>query len=115
MGGIAKLPGLKALAIGGADDHVHLLLSMPATVSIADAIRKIKAGSSKWLHDEIGQSKFAWQEGYGAFSIGKSQVNDTVAYIMNQAQHHRKFDFKAEFIAFLTKHEIEYDPRYVWG
>ena len=115
MGGIARVNGMKALAVGGTDDHSHLLLSLPDAVSTAKAVQQIKAGSSLWMHDERLLRSFAWQEGYGAFSIGKSQVPDTVAYILNQPEHHRKFDLQAEFLMFLKKHEIEYDPQYVWG
>ena len=115
MGGIARLNGMKALAVGGTDDHSHILLSLPATASIARALQQIKAGSSQWMHAERLQPAFTWQEGYGAFSIGKSQLPDTVAYILSQDEHHRKFDFQTEFLAFLRKHEIEYDPQYIWG
>jgi putative transposase len=116
MGGIARDNGMKALAIGGIDDHVHVLLSLPSTLAIAKAIQLVKGNSSKWLHETFPQmSKFAWQEGYGAFSIGISQVDTAVAYIQNQQKHHRKKTFQEEFLSFLNKHGIEYDPRFVWG
>ena len=115
IGGIARSHGMKALAVGGIDDHAHMLLSLPATLAVSEAMQRIKGGSSKWIHEDCGKLGFEWQEGYGAFSIGISQIDDTVAYILNQAEHHRQRDFQAEFIAFLTKHQIEYDPRYVWG
>ena len=114
MGGIAHASG-KALAVGGAADHAHLLLSLFSTVSIAEAMRAIKASSSHWLRTECGLREFEWQEGYGAFSIGHTQIAAAVAYIGAQAEHHRKRDYQAEFLAILTKHEIAYDPRYVWG
>ena len=76
-------------------------------------MREIKSGSSLWMKEN--RRDFEWQEGYGAFSIGWSQVESTIAYIMRQAEHHKKRDFQAEFIAFLKKHRIEYDPRYVCG
>jgi putative transposase len=116
MGGIARDNKMKALAIGGVEDHVHLLLSLPATIAIAKAIQLIKAGSSGWIHDEFrDQAAFAWQEGYGAFSIGVSQVPRTFAYIEGQAEHHRTRTFQAEFLAILKKHGIEYDERYIWN
>ncbi len=115
MGGIAREHDSKALAIGGMGDHVHLLLSLPSSLSIATAMREIKGGSSRWMHQDCGLPGFEWQEGYGAFSIGPSQVEATVAYIAAQEVHHRKRDFQAEFIAILKKHRIEYDPRYIWG
>ena len=116
MGGIARENGLKALTIGGVEDHVHLLLSLSTTVSIAKAIQLIKGVSSKWVHDTFPtHDLFAWQEGYGAFSIGVSQTNATLAYIRSQPEHHRQTTFQEEFRAFLKKHGIQYDERYVWG
>ena len=106
----------KAISIGGIEDHVHLLLSLPAALSIAKAMQLLKGGSSKWIHDTFPEHRaFAWQEGYGAFSIGVSDINRTVAYINNQFEHNRRKDFKDEFSAFLKKHGIEYDERYIWG
>jgi putative transposase len=116
LGGIARENDMKALAIGGVEDHVHLLLSLPSTLTFAKAMQLIKGGSSKWIHDEFpALQEFAWQEGYGAFSIGISQIDDTKRYIANQAEHHRKVSYQEEFIAFLERHGIEYDPRYIWG
>jgi hypothetical protein len=88
---------------------------MPANISVAKAVQQIKAVSSKWLRQECGQSRFARQEGYGAFSIGAAQVNAAIAYICDQQEHHRKRDFHAEFILFLKKNGMEYGPRYVRG
>jgi len=76
----------------------------------------IKGGSSKWIRDEFHEHReFAWQEGYGAFTIGVSQVKPTRKYITNQAAHHHTMTFQEEFLAILKKHDIEYDPKYVWG
>lgn len=115
IGGIAREHGMVALAVGGTADHVHVLLSLPATMDAAKAMRSIKAGSSRWVHETAGVREFAWQEAYGAFSIGRSQIAATVACIEGQQEHHRKRDFQTEFLAILKKHEIEYDPRFVWG
>jgi REP element-mobilizing transposase RayT len=115
MGGIARENEMKALAVGGMEDHAHILLSLPSSLTIADAMRKIKSGSSLWIHESCGLSSFEWQLGYGAFTIGCSQVDATVAYIAGQKEHHRKRDFQAEFLAILKQHRMEYDPRYVWG
>ena len=115
MGGIARENGMTALAVGGTDDHAHLLLSLPSTETVAEAMRKIKSGSSLWMHEGCGLMGFEWQKGYGAFSIGCSQVEATVAYIAGQQEHHRKRDFQAEFLEILKRHGIEYDRRYVWG
>lgn len=115
IGGIAREHGMKALTVGGTGDHVHLLLSLPASVPLATAMRQIKSGSSRWMHLTAGLPDFAWQEGYGAFSIGHTQVEATIAYIAGQQEHHRKRDFRAEFLAILDKHEIAYDERFVLG
>jgi len=116
LGGIARDKGMKALAVGGVEDHVHMLLSLPATLGPAKAMQLLKANSSKWVHEKFPELDwFEWQEGYGAFSIGKSQVPATEAYIRNQAEHHRTMTFQEEFLAILQKHDIEYDPRFIWG
>ena len=114
MGGIARDGGIKPLMVGGTDDPSHVLLSLPAAISVAKAVQPIKAGSSLWRHTQRSRPGFGWQEGYGAFSIGKSQVADTIRYIVGQTEHHRRFDFKTEFLTFLTKYEIDYDPLHVW-
>lgn len=115
IGGIARENKITLLAAGGVDDHIHLLISMPSTISISKAMQLIKGGSSKWIHETFPEHrKFEWQEGYGAFSIGVGDVERTTKYINNQAEHHKKMDFKTEFRAFLTKHEIEYDERYIF-
>ena len=106
---------MKALAIGGTDDHLHALLSLPGMMSFAKAVQLIKGGSSKWVHDTFpAMEKFQWQEGYGAFSVSSSQVPKTIAYINNQKEHHRKKTFKEEFLELLNKHGIEYDSRYIF-
>lgn len=115
IGGIARKHDMRALCVGGSDDHVHILLSIPSSIAIAQALRIIKSESSRWMHDMCGQERFEWQEGYGAFSIGCSQMEPTLAYISSQQEHHKKHDFQAEFIAFLKRNKVEYDPRYVWG
>ena len=116
LGGIARDNGMKALAIGGIEDHVHLLLSLPSTLAIAKAIQLLKGNSSKWVHESFPERRdFSWQEGYGAFTVGISQKDATVAYIQNQKEHHRVKSFQEEFLAILERHGIEYDPRFVWG
>jgi REP element-mobilizing transposase RayT len=116
VGGIARENKIKALAIGGVEDHVHMLLSLPSTLTIAQAMQVIKGASSRWVHETFPDHRdFAWQEGYAALSIGISQAPDTKQYIANQREHHRTKTFEEEFIAFLEKHGIEFDPRYVWG
>jgi putative transposase len=114
LGGIARKNAFRAVAIGGIANHVHLLLSIPATMPLAKAVQLLKGGSSKWMNDNCA-GKFAWQAGYGAFTVGISQQAHTVAYINSQAEHHRKRSFEEEFLGFLQKHGIDYDPKYVWG
>jgi len=115
IGGIARENKIKLLAAGGVDDHVHLLISMPSTISISKAMQLIKGGSSKWIHETFPEHRmFEWQQGYGAFSIGVGDVERTKNYINNQPEHHGKMDFKTEFRAFLKKHGIEYDERYIF-
>jgi len=116
MGGIARKNNMKVLAANGTENHTHVLLSVPSTVTIAKAIQLIKGGSSKWVHDTFPtHDTFGWQEGYGAFSIGISQVKNTIAYINSQKEHHRVKTFEDEFVAILKKHGIEYDEKHVWG
>ena len=115
MGGIARENDMKAMAIGGTDDHMHLLVSLPSTLAVAKGVQLIKGGSSKWIHDTFPDlCNFTWQEGYGAFSISVSGVADTTAYINNQHQHHRTRTFQQELIAFLRRHSIQYHERYIW-
>ena len=114
LGGIARKNKFKALMVGGTKNHVHILLSLSADMSLAKAMQLIKGASSRWMN-ETHTKDFAWQQGYGAFTVGISQKADTIAYIKSQAEHHRKRSFEEEFIAFLRKHHVEYDPRYVWG
>jgi REP element-mobilizing transposase RayT len=116
LGGIARENRMKALAVGGTADHAHVLLSLPSTLAVAKAVQRLKGGSSKWVHDTCPEhAGFAWQEGYGAFSIGVSQMEPTAAYIGRQEAHHRRKTFQEEFLGFLEKHGIEYDLRHVWG
>lgn len=115
MAGIAKGNEMNCFSVGGVEDHVHILLALPATLSVAKAVQMVKGSSSKWVHETLPDlSAFAWQEGYGAFSIGVSQVERTRAYIAGQAEHHRVRTFQEEFLQFLETHGIEYDPRYIW-
>src|SRR5207249_7845616 len=115
LGGIARQNGMKAIEIGGMPDHVHILLSLPSTLTIAKALQLIKGGSSKWVHETFPVHRlFAWQEKYGAFSVSESRVDAIVQYIKGQSEHHRKMTFQEEFVALLKKHRIEYDERYLW-
>jgi REP element-mobilizing transposase RayT len=114
IGGVARKNGFKALIVGGTENHVHILLSLPATMPLAKAVQLMKGASSRWMN-ETHTKGFSWQEGYGAFTLGVSQRTRTIDYIKRQAEHHRKCSFEEEFVVFLKKHAIDYDPKYVWG
>ena len=115
LGGIARQNKMTALEIGGVADHVHILLSLPATIPISKAMQLVKGGSSKWIHETFpDQRQFAWQEEYGAFSVSVSQLDKTIAYIRGQPEHHRKITFQEEFLMLLERHGVEYDERYLW-
>ena len=115
MGGIAKQNGIRPACIGGVADHVHLLLSLPTTIAVAKAIQLIKGGSSVWFNDTFQQiPNFAWQEGYAAFSVSVSHLSETVDYIKNQVEHHRTRTFREEYLAFLKKHNPEFEDKYLW-
>ena len=115
LGGIARTNNMKALTVGGVKEHVHMLVSLPSTISIAKGIQLIKGGASKWVNEELNlRNRFEWQVGYGAFSIGISQVEKTISYIENQEEHHRTKTFQEEFLAFLQRHNIPYDPERIW-
>jgi len=114
LGGIARDRGFKLLKAGGVEDHVHILISIPATLTIGQAMQYLKGGSSKWIHDNFPELKeFSWQEGYGAFSIGVSQIEKTTRYIENQAAHHRKKTFREELIEILNIHDISFEDKYL--
>ncbi len=114
MGGIARQKGFQALAVGGTKNHAHALLSLPATISVAKAIQLVKGGSSKWIHDTLGARLFDWQDGYGAFSVGRSSLKATVEYIENQVEHHKRRSFEDEYRAILRKHGMDIDE-YTFG
>ena len=115
LGGIARQNKMKAIEVGGVADHVHILLSLPATLAVSKAMQLIKGGSSKWIHETFPEYRaFAWQDEYGAFSVSVSQLDKTIEYIRGQEEHHRKMTFQEEFLALLKKHHVEYDQRYLW-
>ncbi|HTB85703.1 MAG TPA: IS200/IS605 family transposase [Candidatus Sulfotelmatobacter sp.] len=115
LGGIIRAHDGKALIINGPSDHVHILASLAAKYALSDLMRELKADSSGWVHKNFqGQKTFAWQIGYGAFSVSHSSLPEVEKYIAGQEEHHRKVSFQEEFVAFLKKHQIEYDERFLW-
>ncbi|MGV3664443.1 MAG: IS200/IS605 family transposase [Prosthecobacter sp.] len=116
LGGICRAHDVVALQIGGMDDHVHLLLGIPPSLALSDVVRRIKGESSKWLSSEkTGFKGFAWQDGYGAFTVSKSHISQTIRYIQNQRQHQKKATFEEEYRKFLHAHDIRVDERYLFG
>ena len=114
LGGIVReLKGIPE-TVGGTADHVHLLVGLRATHCLADFLRDLKAASSKWVHESIGERDFSWQEGYGAFTVSASLRETVKNYIANQEEHHRKRTFQEEYLDLLRKSEVEFDERYLW-
>ena len=115
IGNLVNEEKCKTFIVNGVEDHVHCFLGLKPSVSISDLMKVIKARSSKYINDHnLTRKKFEWQEGYGAFSYGHSQINDVYNYIANQELHHKKQSFKEEYLAFLEKFEVPYDGRYIF-
>lgn len=115
IGGIIRAERGTLYDIGGVEDHVHLYLRWRPNESISNLMRRVKANSSKWVHDSFPAfAEFAWQEGYAVFSVSKSQEAAVKGYIATQAEHHLKEDFKSELLRMLRLHEVEFDERYVF-
>jgi REP element-mobilizing transposase RayT len=115
LGGILAHHDCQPLIIGGTEDHVHMLSTLPRTGNAADMVKETKRGSSLWLKTKGSDlHDFAWQNGYGIFSLGFSQVETVRHYIAGQEEHHRKVSFQDEYREFLKRYEIEFDERYVW-
>jgi putative transposase len=114
LGGIIQELGGRPVLINGLADHVHILAILPATASISDVLRTLKANSSRWIHETFpALSGFAWQTGYGAFSVSESNREAVRRYIEDQDAHHQKMTFLEELVIFLKKHNIVYDERYI--
>jgi REP element-mobilizing transposase RayT len=116
MAGIARANQMTPLKIGGVADHVHVLVSVPASLAIAKAVQLIKGGSSHWVRGSVpGLSGFAWQDGYGAFTVSESQIEAVRDYIRRQEEHHRRETFAEEYRDFLDRHQVAFDERYLLG
>ena len=116
MGGILRAMHAPARAIGGTGDHLHPLMSLPSTLSTVMVLRVVKGGSTRWIHDPFPSAwRFAWQEGYGAFSIGGRDAHDLVAYILDQEAHHRVQTYQEEFLRLLAVNDLDYDECYIRG
>jgi len=116
MSGIAHNHGFEAIQVGGTGNHAHALLLLPATIPLAKAVQMLKGSSSKCFNDAGDAGKnFAWQEGYGAFSVSASQTQTVIEYIRNQERHHQKRDYEAEFLDILMGYGVSYDAAFVFG
>lgn len=113
MAGICRNQGITTIAIGGTDNHVHALFHLPATMALAKAVNLLKTNSSRWMNEH--RRRFAWQDGYGAFSVSQSNTEVVIRYIRDQERHHRKRSFEEEMMEFLKKHRIQFDAKYVFG
>ena len=114
IGGIFRTHSSALIAAGGMPDHVHLLASLARTLSVADAVRLVKSNSSRWTHEELKIPEFRWQDGYGAFAVSYSNLEQVKAYLANQAEHHRVISFQDEFRELLRRHHLEWDEKYIW-
>ena len=114
IGGIIQNVGAYPITVGGITNHIHILATMPKTMSVSEFVQKIKANSSKWIKtiDDYYET-FAWQEGYGAFCVSPTLLKKTIRYIETQEQHHHKVSVRDEFIQFLKENGIEFDERYL--
>ena len=113
LGGILREASCPSLTIGGTADHVHAFFHLSRTQHVAKIVETLKSHSSRWIKAQ-GIEKFAWQRGYGCFSVGQSQVRALIRYIQNQADHHLKVTFQDEFRQFLRRYEISFEEQYVW-
>lgn len=114
LGGAIRQTGAIPDAVGGVADHVHLLVGLRATHCLADVVQDIKTASSKWVHREICQPIFSWQEGYGAFTVSPTQRAAVKRYIAGQEAHHRRRSYQEEHLELLKKAEVEFDPKFLW-
>lgn len=113
--GIVQNKGQKMLAIGGMPDHIHFLIGLKPDCCLSDLLREVKKASNEFINqNKLTPSKFYWQDGFGAFSYSRSQIDTVIRYILNQKEHHKKQTFKDEYLKFLKKYEIEYNEKYLF-
>jgi len=115
IGNLINEPNCKTIIVNGVEDHVHCFLGLKPVVSVPELMKTVKAKSSKYINDhKLTEERFAWQEGYGVFSYGQSQVDKVYRYIQHQEEHHKKKTFKDEYVGFLRKFKVEYDEPYIF-
>ncbi len=114
LGGIIRAMGGVAHAVGGMGDHIHVFAGLRATHCLADVMRELKSDSSRWVHGELHLHGFAWQEGYGGFTVGAPDIETVRSYVLNQTEHHRVKTFQEEYVAMFQRGMVEYDEKYLW-
>jgi len=115
IAGIMKNKRIRLLAIGGVEDHIHILFALNPTIGLSDIVRDVKANSSKFINEKgFVRGKFYWQEGFGAFSYSRSQIDKIAKYVLNQEEHHRSKSFKDEYVELLGKFDVDYDENYLF-
>jgi putative transposase len=114
LGGCVKTINGTPIAIGGTNNHVHLLIGLRATHQLSNVVKEIKVASSKWVHEEILLKEFSWQTGYGAFTVGISNLEQVRNYVLNQENHHQAKNFETEYVEMLRTANVEYDEKYLW-
>jgi len=116
IGNLINETGCKTIIVNGIEDHVHCFLGLKPTLSISDLMKEVKAKSSKYINDHhLVKGRFEWQEGYGVFSYSHPDIDDVFKYISNQEAHHKKQNFREEYLSFLEKFEVPYDERYIFA
>ena len=115
IAGIVRNRGQKLIAIGGVADHIHILIAINSDIALSDLVRDIKTASSKWINGRrLVRGRFYWQEGFGAFSYSRSQLDDVAKYVLNQEERHRKQSFRHEYTRMLRQFEVDFDERFVF-
>jgi len=114
LGGLIRAADAVPECIGGVADHVHLLVGLKATHTLATLVQDIKQTSSRWVHESIGVKDFVWQQGYGAFTVSVSNCDAVKDYIIEQPEHHRTKAFQEEYLMLLKRHEVPYEEKYLW-
>jgi REP element-mobilizing transposase RayT len=117
IGGVARKHHMKALEVGGFDDHIHVLVMAPPALAPSQIAQYLKGDSSRWIHENFPAlvGSFAWQEGYAIFTVSQTKLESVARYIRNQRRHHQQRTFQDEYRDFLQKQGVEYDERYIWG
>ena len=115
VGNLINEEGCKTIIVNGVEDHVHCFFGLKPSISVSDLMKNVKAKSSKWVNEQkLTKEKFEWQEGFGAFSYGHSQVNNVYHYIKNQEEHHQSKTFREEYLKLLEIFEVPFDERYIF-